>query len=43
MFGHTQKKSNNNLSSTQNSNQKANTNAEIQIKLLNRLCLQMSK
>ena len=34
MFGHTQKKSNdNNLSSTQNSNQKANTNAEIQNKI----------
>ena len=35
MFGHTQKKSNdNNLSSTQNSNQKANTNAEIQNKII---------
>ena len=35
MFGHTQKKSNdNNLSSAQNSNQKANTNAEIQNKII---------
>ena len=34
-FGHTQKKSNdNNLSSAQNSNQKANTNAEIQNKII---------
>ena len=34
MFGHTQKKSNNNLSTGQNSNHKTNSNAEIQNKII---------
>ena len=43
MFGHTQKKSNNNLTNVQNSYHKANNNQKFKIKLLNRQCLQMSK